>query len=75
MSKDLKQQVEQILNKVRPGIQMHGGDVELWEIKDGVVKLKITGSCVGCPMSSLTFDMGVGKEIKKIRGVKKVEYR
>lgn len=75
MSVNLKNRIEKILNKLRPSINFHGGDVELINIQDGVVKLKVSGSCVGCPMASLTFGAGVGEAIKKIKGVKKVIYQ
>ncbi|OIO17609.1 hypothetical protein COV56_02850 [Candidatus Kuenenbacteria bacterium CG11_big_fil_rev_8_21_14_0_20_37_9] len=58
------EQIEKILNEVRPGIQADGGDVRLKSVKDGVVTLKINGACAGCPMARLTLDDGVGKMIK-----------
>ena len=51
----LKERVEDALNKVRPSLQADGGDVELIEIgEDGVVKVKLQGTCAGCPMSQMT---------------------
>ncbi len=71
----IKKQVEKMLDEVRPGIQMDGGDVELKSIKDGIVTLKIKGACVGCPMAQLTFNEGVGSMIKdKIKEIKEVTY-
>jgi Fe-S cluster biogenesis protein NfuA len=51
---DLPTRVEQALEKVRPLLRSHGGDVELTHLEEGVVKLKLEGSCHGCPSSSLT---------------------
>ncbi len=51
---DLPTRVEQALEKVRPLLRSHGGDVELVDLSDGVVKLKLDGSCHGCPSSSIT---------------------
>ncbi|MCJ7611999.1 MAG: NifU family protein, partial [Candidatus Aminicenantes bacterium] len=50
----MKEKIQQSLNKIRPGLQADGGDVELVEVKDGVVKVKLTGACGGCPMSQMT---------------------
>lgn len=74
MANNLKNKIDQVLDKLRPAIKSHGGGVELVSVKAGVVKLKIKGSCVGCPMATMTFGMGVGEELKKIKGVKKVVY-
>lgn len=50
---------------MRPYIQMHGGDVSLVDIKDGVVKLKVTGACVGCGLADQTFNGMLGDMIKE----------
>ena len=70
-----KQQINKILNEVRPGIQMDGGDVALKSFKDGVATLKIKGACVGCPMAQMTFNAGIGEMLKeKIPAVKETRY-
>lgn len=71
----LTTKVEQVLKEVRPSLQADGGDVELVEVNpDGVVKVKLTGACFGCPMSQMTLKMGIEKLIKeKIPEVKTVE--
>ena len=61
----MKEKIQQSLNKIRPGLQADGGDVELVEVKDGVVKVKLTGACGGCPMSQMTLKMGIERQIKK----------
>jgi len=55
----MKEKVEAALDKVRPALMADGGNVELVEVKDGVVKVRLTGACGGCPMSQLTLKMGI----------------
>ena len=57
--------VAEALAKVRPSLQADGGDVELVEVSDGVVKVKLTGACAGCPMSSMTLQMGIERILKQ----------
>jgi len=62
----LKEKVEAALNKVRPSLQADGGDVQLIDVaEDGVVKVKLRGSCAGCPMSQMTLKMGIEKVLKQ----------
>jgi len=61
----MKEKVEEALQKIRPALQADGGDVELVEVKDGVVKVKLTGACGGCPMSQMTLKMGIERILKK----------
>jgi Fe-S cluster biogenesis protein NfuA len=69
----MKEKVEKALENVRPALQADGGDVELVEVKDGIVKVRLTGVCGGCPMSQITLTEGVEKAIKKfVPEVKKV---
>lgn len=70
----MKTEVEQALAEVRPHLQVDGGDVELVGIEDGVVKVRLTGACAGCPMSQMTLKWGVENYLKKkIPEVKSVE--
>ncbi len=71
----LKEKVESALNKVRPSLQADGGDVQLIDVDDqGVVKVKLTGACGGCPMSQMTLKMGIEKILKQnVPEVTKVE--
>uniref|UniRef100_A0A7C4THJ8 NifU family protein n=1 Tax=candidate division WOR-3 bacterium TaxID=2052148 RepID=A0A7C4THJ8_UNCW3 len=71
----MKEQVEKILAEIRPSLQMDGGDVELVDVtNDGVVKVKLTGACGGCPMSMLTLKMAIEKRLKDaIPEIKTVE--
>ncbi len=69
----MKEKVEKALENIRTALQSDGGDVELLEVKDGVVKVRLTGACGGCPMSQVTLTQGVEKAIKKaVPEVKKV---
>jgi Fe-S cluster biogenesis protein NfuA len=62
----MKERIERVLDKVRPYLQADGGDVELLEVnEDGVVKVRLTGACGGCPMSQATLKQGVERAIKK----------
>jgi Fe-S cluster biogenesis protein NfuA len=62
----MKEKVEQALEKVRPMLRADGGNVELVEITaDGVVKLKLSGTCGCCPMSQMTLKMGIEKILKQ----------
>jgi len=60
-----KETVQVVLNKIRPSLQADGGDVELVDVTDGTVKVKLTGACGGCPMSTLTLKMGIERILKK----------
>ncbi len=70
----MKEKVLAALEKVKPMLQADGGNVELVEVTpDGVVKLKLTGSCGCCPMSQMTLKMGIEKILKKeVPGIKEV---
>lgn len=64
--KTLKERVEAALEKIRPVLQADGGNVELEEVTpDGIVKVKLTGACYGCPMSQMTLKTGIGRVLKK----------
>ena len=71
----MKEKVREVIDQVRPALQADGGDVELVEVdeENGIVKVRLTGACRGCPMSQLTLQMGIERELKsKIPEVKKV---
>jgi Fe-S cluster biogenesis protein NfuA len=62
----LRKKVEEALEKVRPSLQADGGDVQLIDVgADGVVKVRLTGACGGCPMSQMTLKMGIEKVLKQ----------
>ena len=61
----MQDKVNEVLNKIRPMLMRDGGDVELVEVNDGTVKVKLTGACAGCPMSTMTLKMGIEKILKQ----------
>ena len=70
----MKEKVQKAINKIRPMLQADGGDVELVEVQDGVVKVRLQGACAGCPMSQMTLKNGIEKVLKEaIPEVKSVE--
>jgi Fe-S cluster biogenesis protein NfuA len=74
MSETIKEKVQKALDEIRPNIQADGGDIELVSVEQGVVKVRLQGHCVGCPMSAMTLKMGVEAHLKKrVPEVLKVE--
>ena len=71
----MQEKVEKALIKVRSFLQADGGDVELVEVtEEGVVRVKLTGACSGCPMASMTLKTGIEKILKEeVPEVKRVE--
>ena len=72
----LKEKVENTLQKIRPSLQADGGNVELVDVdeQDGVVKVRLTGTCGGCAFSQITLKMGIERILKEnIPEVKEVE--
>ena len=61
----MQDKVEGVLDKIRPSLMADGGNVELIAVDDGVVKVKLTGACGGCPMASLTLKMGIERILKQ----------
>ncbi len=69
------EKVKKVIDAVRPMLQADGGDVELVEVtQDGIVRLRLTGACGGCPMSTYTLRMGIEQKLRKeVPEVKAVE--
>ena len=62
----MKKRIQAALDKVRPALQADGGDVELIDVDDsGVVQVKLTGACGGCPMAQMTLKQGIERTLKK----------
>ena len=61
----MKEKIEEAIGKIRPFLQRDGGDIELVEVVDNVVKVRLKGACGSCPMSAMTLKMGVEKAIKQ----------
>jgi Fe-S cluster biogenesis protein NfuA len=72
----LRAKVEAVLENIREGLKSEGGDIELVDVKDGVVYVRLIGACSTCPMSELTMrnwvESNVKKEIPEITAVKAV---
>ena len=62
---DMKAKVEAALDKIRPHLAADGGNVELLEVSDGTVKVKLTGACGCCPMSTMTLRYGIERMLKQ----------
>ncbi len=60
-----KEQVEGVLDKIRPMLVADGGGVELVNVNDGTVEVRLTGACGGCPMATMTLKMGIEQILKK----------
>jgi len=61
----MQDKVEEVLDKVRPVLVRDGGNVELVEVDDGIVKVKLVGACAGCPMSTMTLKNGIERILKQ----------
>ena len=61
----MQDKVKEVLDKVRPVLQRDGGNVELVGVSGGTVKVKLTGACAGCPMSTLTLKNGIERILKQ----------
>ncbi len=70
----MNERIEEVLDQIRPHLRADGGDVELVDVKDGVVTVRLTGACHGCPMSQMTLKNGVERVIKEnVPEIKSVE--
>jgi Fe-S cluster biogenesis protein NfuA len=70
----MKEKIQAVIDKIRPMLQADGGDVELVDVVDGVVTVRLQGACAGCPMSQMTLKNGIERYLKKeIPEVKSVE--
>ncbi len=61
----LRERVEEVLERVRVGLRKEGGDIELVDVRAGIVYVKLKGACGTCPMSTLTMKNWVESNIKK----------
>ncbi|MBE3555332.1 MAG: NifU family protein [Thermicanus sp.] len=60
---EVREKVEEVLDKLRPFIQSDGGDVELLDVEDGIVKLRLLGACGSCPSSTITLKAGIERAL------------
>ena len=72
----MQEQVQKVLEQIRPQLQADGGDVKLVSVEDGVVRVQLQGTCAGCPMSTMTLKNGIERilkqqipEVKEVRSV------
>ncbi len=69
----MREKVEAALAQIRPALQADGGDVELVDVNEGVVTLRLKGACGGCPMAAMTLKHGIEQVLKgQIPEVKEV---
>ena len=69
----MRDKVEAALGKIRPNLMADGGDVQLIDVKEGVVIVRLLGACGDCPMATMTLKMGIEKILtQEIPGVKEV---
>jgi Fe-S cluster biogenesis protein NfuA len=61
----MREKIEAAIGRVRPALQADGGDVELVEVNDGVVSVRLTGACGGCPMATMTLNNGIERIIRE----------
>jgi Fe-S cluster biogenesis protein NfuA len=60
-----KQEVQKVIDQIRPSLQMDGGDIELVDVKENVVEVKLKGACSHCPHAQMTLEYGVSAYLKK----------
>lgn len=66
-------QVQEVLDKLRPFLQRDGGDVELVDVEDGIVKLRLQGACGSCPSSTITLKAGIERAlVEEVEGIEEV---
>ena len=75
MAETLSEKVTNALETIRPYLKADGGDVELVQVSDeGIVEVRLTGACVGCPMSQMTLRAGIERALmREVPGIRRVE--
>ncbi|WP_430732312.1 NifU family protein [Aeribacillus pallidus] len=70
----IKEQVQEVLDKLRPFLLRDGGDCELVDVEDGIVKLRLLGACGSCPSSTITLKAGIERALlEEVPGIVEVE--
>ncbi|TWI60108.1 NifU family protein [Halalkalibacter nanhaiisediminis] len=73
-STEMIEQVKEVLDKLRPFLLRDGGDVELVDVEDGIVKVRLLGACGSCPSSTITLKAGIERALlEEVPGVKEIE--
>ena len=66
-------EVLEVLDKLRPFLQRDGGDVDLVDVEDGIVKLRLMGACGSCPSSTITLKAGIERAlVEEVEGIQEV---
>ncbi|AGX06039.1 nitrogen fixation protein (NifU protein) [Bacillus sp. NRRL B-14911] len=74
MEQDIISDVQEVLDKLRPFLLRDGGDCELVDVEDGIVKLRLLGACGSCPSSTITLKAGIERALlEEVPGVVEVE--
>ncbi len=72
--RSMRERVEEALDTIRPYIQGDGGDIELIDVADGIVQIRLAGACVGCMHSMMTLQVGIERMLKEaVPEIKAVE--
>jgi len=61
----MRDKVEAVLDDIRPSLQADGGDIQLVDVKEGVVTVRLLGACGGCPMATMTLQQGIERKLKE----------
>ena len=61
----MREKVEAVLDQIRPALMVDGGDVQLVDVNEGVVTVRLTGACGGCPMATMTLRYGIERMLKE----------
>jgi len=61
----MREKVEEVLAQIRPHLEADGGGVELVDVKEGIVTVRLTGACGGCPMRIMTLESGIGRILRE----------
>jgi Fe-S cluster biogenesis protein NfuA len=61
----VRDKVQTVLDNIRPSLRADGGDIELVDVRDGIVSVKLKGACAGCPMSTMTLKNGIERILKQ----------
>ncbi|GGC81454.1 NifU family protein [Thalassobacillus devorans] len=70
----MQTQVQEVLNKLRPFLLRDGGDVELVDVEEGIVRLRLMGACGSCPSSTITLKAGIERAlVEEVPGIREVE--
>ncbi|KGP91671.1 nitrogen fixation protein NifU [Pontibacillus chungwhensis BH030062] len=70
----MENEVQEVLNKLRPFLLRDGGDVELVDVDEGIVRLRLMGACGSCPSSTITLKAGIERAlVEEVPGIREVE--